>query len=92
MTDLKCNHRHVSALVGLGRNDFQNGDIAGALRKLEVALAIDLDPRAALEEPAQLELRFSRFDQAQRRLQRLSRLDHDHEVSSDLQASSGWMA
>ncbi len=71
----------ASALVGLGRNAFQNGDIDGATKHLEAALRIDPRQPDALKELAQTDIRLGRFVQACRRLELLTQIEpYDHEI------------
>jgi tetratricopeptide (TPR) repeat protein len=71
----------ASALVGLGRNAFQNGDLDGATRYFEEALRFDPRQPDALKELAQTDMRLRRFQDACRRLELLTQLDpYDYEI------------
>ena len=78
---LRRNPRDAAAMVGLGRNALQGGDIEGAAR--DFASALEVDPRQAdaIKELAQIDIRAGRFDQARRRLERLTQIEpFDHFV------------
>ena len=75
LTYLQRKPGDASALVGLGRNAFQNGDLDGATRYFEAALQIDPRQPNALKELAQTDMRLRRFSQACRRLELLTQLE-----------------
>src|SRR5207237_2574920 len=70
-----------SALVGLGRNAFQNGDLDGATRYFEAALKVNPRQPEALKELAQADLRLGRIPQACLRFEQLTQIEpYDHEI------------
>ncbi len=71
----------ASALVGLGRNAFQNDDLDGATHYFEEALRLDPRQPDALKEMAQTDMRLRRFRQAGRRLELLTQVaPYDYEI------------
>jgi Flp pilus assembly protein TadD len=80
---LKRKPNDASALIGLGRDAFQCGDIEGATRYFEAALAAHTRDALALEELAMIEVRLGRFEKACERLEVLTQLEpFDEEVRS----------
>jgi tetratricopeptide (TPR) repeat protein len=78
---LHRNPTDASALVGQGRDAFHQGDLDGAVKDFEAALAVAPRHRDALKELAQADLRLGRHDQACRRFELLIQLEpYDPEV------------
>ena len=78
---MKRNPNDATALLGLGRNAFQQGDIDGASRYFESALKANPREPEALKELGQIDLRLGRFQKACESLERLTQIEpFDHEV------------
>ncbi len=78
---LKRNPGNAEALIGLGRNAFQQGDLEAALRYYEQALKTDPRQPEALKELAQADLRMGRFASSRDRFKILIELDpFDYEL------------
>lgn len=65
---LKRNPKGVPALVGAGQTALQSGDLTGATRLYDEALALDPREPVALRELALIDLRAGRFERARDRL------------------------
>jgi Flp pilus assembly protein TadD len=80
---LKRKPNDASAFIGLGRDAFQCGDLDGAERYYEAALAAHTRDVVALKELAVIELRLGRFEQACERFVLVTQFDpYDYEVRS----------
>jgi Flp pilus assembly protein TadD len=71
----------MKALIGMGRDSFQTGDLEGATRAFEAALKVSPSQPDALKDVGLIELRLGGFEKACERFELLSRTKpFDHEI------------